>query len=155
MYAPGQPSITSRPQGIAVPIFHIPCSAITSARCPPQLDIVCAAGMEGASSPYVTFMGEDPFSPVVDSYSNMTKPMYESPTSFPTYNLPFSAPTTHPSELNCLMWKSERMHVYTEGHTRRASAVPAPLSGPTTNGKKIHCSSPSQTYESLLQVLSL
>jgi len=59
MYAPGQPSITSRPQRTILPQFHIPCSVTTSARCLSQLDIVCAAEM----SPYITFMGEDLLSP--------------------------------------------------------------------------------------------
>jgi len=46
----------------------------------------------------------------------MTEPMCGSQTSFPTYDLPFSARTTHPSELNRLMleiWMKERLPMAT------------------------------------------
>jgi len=59
MYAPEQPSAISKTQHTAVPLFHVPYSAIIAARSPPQPEIICAIKIEETSSPNITFIGED------------------------------------------------------------------------------------------------
>jgi len=46
-----------------VSLFHVPYSAITAARSPPQPNVVCAVEMEETSSPNIAFIGEDRVSP--------------------------------------------------------------------------------------------
>jgi len=110
MYASEQSSTTPRPQCDSLPLFHFPCSAGSLIRHTSQAP--SAAEREETSSPNFTLVG----GAISHSEELAIHVRHRPPrlllehsqihvrisTVISTYDLPFSMPTTHPSEPNRL-----------------------------------------------------